>query len=233
MTTAAAPTPTRSIFYGFGAWVGRLDDRTTCSWWAADPNDIKFDPTKLIKVDLAKNPAAYLRGAITIDQIEVDDTPMDGGLTKIGPTWPTGSWVNSIWLESTIYDSLPDKPEFPQRFMDCEAYALTTLLYWSKKAAPRRFWGLYAQIQAEQGSLALCTVWTPGTSARQPPSGSWWIDLATQADPISNGFTVIGTGSNPKQGALFLDATAFRGFRLMGPKLPPSEGGVTIPRVKR
>jgi len=229
------PTPTHSVFYGFGAWVGRLDARTTCAWWADDPNNLNFDPGQLIEVDLARNPAAYLSGAISLDQLEADDAPCDGGLTKLGPTWPTGSTINGVWLAATYYDGLPNKPEFPQRFMDCHGYELTTVVYWAlaSKGIARRCWGVHAEISSEQGSLALCTVWTPGTSLRQRPAGTWWIDLATQADPISNGFTVIGTGSAPKRGALFLDATAVRGLQLSGPKVPPWQGGQSIPLPKR
>jgi hypothetical protein len=235
MTTTKPSTPTRSTFHGFGAWVGRLDSRTACAWWPDDPNQLGFDRKQLIEVDLAKNPAAYLSGAIKLDEIEVDDAPPDGGLTKLGPTWPTGSTINSVWLEAGFYKRLASPPPFPQPFMGCHAYELTSVLEWpaSPRGAPRRFWGVHAEISAEQGTLALCTVWTPATSARHAPAGSWWIDLAAQADPIANGLTAIGTGSAPKRGALFLDATAFRGLAMAGPKLPPLQGGQLVPRPRR
>lgn len=234
MSTAASPTPTRSVFYGFGAWVGRLDARTACAFWADEPNNLGFDPRQLIAVDLEKNPAAYLRGAIPMTDIQVDDAPGDGGLTKLGPTWPTGSTINGLWLEATFYNNLPNKPPFPQRFMSCYDYELTTVVYWAaaSKGIARRFWGCHAEITAEQGSLALCTIWAPGTAQTQRPVGSWWLDLATQADPIGNGFTVIGVGAAPKQGALFIDAAAARGLQVPGPKLPPYLGGQTIPLPK-
>ena len=235
MTTTALPTPTRSVFYGFGAWVGRLDARTTCSWWADDPNNLNFDSKQLITVDLARNPAAFIRGTIPVEDIQVDDAPCDGGLTKLGPTWPTGSTINGLWLESTFYGNLVDKPSFPQRFMSCYDYELTTVVYWAmaSKGIAQRFWGYHAQISAEQGTLALCTIWAPGTAMTQRPAGSWWIDLATQADSIQNGFTVIGAGAAPKQGSLFVDAVTARGLGLAGPKLPAWLGGQSIPLPKR
>lgn len=235
MTTPELPRPTRSIFHGFGAWVGRLDSRTACAWWPEDPNQLGFDRKQLIEVDLARNPAAYRRGAIALDQIEVDDAPGDGGLTRLGPTWPTGSTIDGVWLEAGFHGKLPRPPPFPQPFMGCHAYELTTVLEWptDPKGAARRFWGVHAEIKAEQGTLALCTVWAPATSSRQAPGGSWWIDLAAQADPIANGLTAIGTGRAPKRGALFLDAAALRGLALAGPKLPPLQGGALVPRPRR
>jgi hypothetical protein len=229
MTMALAPA--RSVFYGFGAWVGRLDTRTACAWWADDPNRLGFDPGQLIEIDLAKNPAAYLNGSITLEEIQVDDAPGDGGLTKLGPTWPEGSAINSVWLEARFYQRLPSQPELPQRFMSCHDYELTSVIYWAEasRGIQRRCWGVYAEISAEQGSLALCTIWAPGTSLTQQPAGSWWIDLAAQADPIANGLTVIGTGAAPKRGALFLDAGASYGLALAGPKLPPYSGGQLLP----
>ena len=235
MTKPKPSPPTRSIFYGFGAWVGRLDGRTACAWWADDPSNLGFDHGQLIKTDLAKNPAAYLAGSISIDQLEVDDAPADGGLTKLGPTWPTGSTINSVWLESNFYDHLPRRPAFPQPFMNCRGYELTTILEWAPdgKSVHRRFWGFHCEITAEQGPLALCTVWTPGTSQTQKPTGSWWIDLAAHADPIANGFTTAGTGAAPKQGAVFLDAFGTRGLALAAPKVPPYQGGQLLPLPKR
>jgi len=235
MTKPTPTSPTRSIFYGFGAWVGRLDGPTACAWWADDPNNLGFDRGKLIEVDLARNPAAYLSGSIGLGDIQVDDAPANGGLMKLGPTWPTGSTINGLWVEATFYDRLHHKPQFPQPFMSCHGYELTTIIEWAPggKSIQRRFWGAHCEISSEQGTLALCTIWTPGTAQTQKPAGSWWIDLATQADPASNGFTTVGTGAAPKQGALFLDSPAMRSSLLAGPKLPAWQGGQLIPLPKR
>src|SRR5690606_23496994 len=161
-----------------------------CAFWADDPNNLKFDHGQLITVDLARNPAAYAAGTISFEELEVDDAPGDGGLTKLGPIWPTGSTINGVWLESTFYDKLSNRPPFPQPALGCHAYELTTVVDWdvAGRRIQRRFWGCHAEISSEQGSLALCTIWTPGTViSRQPPAGTWWLDLAAQADPIANG----------------------------------------------
>src|SRR5688572_31985095 len=95
----------RTITCGFGSWVGQQTGLTTCSWWPQDPATLNppFDATKLITNDLSKNLQAVRNGQITVAQIQVDDAPANGGETKIGPTWPTGSTINGNWLEKTKY----------------------------------------------------------------------------------------------------------------------------------
>lgn len=201
----------RTVFYGFGAWVGRLHSLTRCAWWPADPNEpsIAFDPGKLIESDLDRNPAAYRAGRIPLDEIEVDDKPSDGGNTKLGPTWPTGSTINSIYLEANRWAALP-APVRPSRTppgKECHDYELTTVVYWRGRLAPRRFWGVHAEILQVKGTVALTTVWTPGQSlvSSRRPDGTYWLDLST-AHPIEPGFTEIGAApGDPKTGALFLD----------------------------
>jgi hypothetical protein len=231
MTQHEALLLARSVFYGFGAWVGRLDGPTACAFWPDDPNNLGFDPARLIAVDLAKNPAAHLAGSITRAQIQVDDAPARGGMTKIGPTWPTGATIGGVWLEAQFYGQLANKPVFPQPFINGRGYELTTAVDWGSGAPSiaRRYWGLHCKITGEQGTLALCTLWTPGTSRTQPPAGTWWIDLATQADPIANGLTTVGVGGAQKEGALFLSADTVRNLAIAGPKLPPYLGASPIP----
>src|SRR4051812_28405019 len=109
MSTAGIPgAPVRSVFYGFGGWVGTITGATACQWWPDDPNEatIQWDRAKLIEVDLDRNPAAFRTGRIGVEDIQVDDKASDGGLTRLGPTWPTGSMINSVWLESRFYDKL-------------------------------------------------------------------------------------------------------------------------------
>lgn len=237
MSTAVAPqTPIRTIFFGFGAWVGRLDNRTTAGWWPDDPNHLGFDPNLLITTDLSLNPASYLAAKIKLADVIVDNPPDGGGLTKLGPTWPTGSTINGVWLESRHYDAMKNRPPFPQPFMNCCDYELTTLVYWTAGAREiaHRYWGAHAEIVSEQGTLALTKVWTPGTSRTQGPAGTWWIDLATDADSIKNGFTTIGVGAGvPKVGALFLSANVGRILRIGGPKAPPWSGGQSFPLPSR
>jgi hypothetical protein len=234
-----ASSSDRSIFYGFGAWAGSQRGLTKVAWWPNDPADrsINWDRGKRIDTDLADNPAAFRAGRLKSKaDIVVDDQPQHGGLTKLGPTWPTGSTVNSLWLESNHYDALDPAVKPPRIFpgMQCRAYELATVLYWSGDLANRRFWGFYAEIHAENGASALVSIWAPGTSLEpgQLAAGAWWLDLSTVAHPIEAGFTEIGVGSAPKQGALFLDATTKGALAFSGPKIPKYQGSNVLPRVR-
>ncbi len=226
----------RSIFYGFGSWVGQQTGATTCSWWAQDPTTLKppFDPTKLISNDLAKNPQAHRVAGLPVAQIEVDDAPPNGGSTKIGPTFPTGSTTNGCWLQSELYAALPGNQQ-PARIpggAQCRDYELTTVLYWDGPLANRRFWGFHVEINSEQAPSALVSIWPAGTSLvpGQLPATAVWLDLATQAHPIEPGFTQVGVGpQSPKIGALFLDAPTVEGLQLAAPKLPSATGSDRFP----
>jgi hypothetical protein len=231
--------PARTITYGFGSWVGQQTGLTTCGWWAQDPNTLNppFDANKLISSDLSKNLQAVRNGQISIAQIQVDDAPVNGGETKIGPTFPNGSLINGCWLEKGDYDALPSskKPPRVPADMQCRDYELTTVWYWSGALANRRFWGFYAEIVQEQAGLANVSVWPAGKSLEpgQGPAGSWWLNLTTVAHPLEAGFTTIWTGlGNPKQGALFLDAPTRLNLGLAGPKLPRGAGHSVVPRTR-
>lgn len=231
--------PSRTISYGFGAWVGTQTGLTTCGWWPKDPATLNppFDNSKLINSDLAKNLQAVRNGQITTGQIQVDDAPVNGGETKIGPTFPNGSLINACWLEKGDYDALAaaKKPPRVPADMQCREYELATVWYWSGALANRRFWGFYAEITAEQGTSALVSVWPAGKSQEpgQGAAGSWWLNLPNVAHPIEAGFTQIGTGlQNPKQGALFIDAPTRLNLGLSGPKLPKGQSSNSIPRVR-
>jgi hypothetical protein len=219
----------RSVFYGFGAWVGHQTSRTGCRWWANDPSMIQppFDPQHLITTDLAKSPQAVRTGAIQIADVEVDDPPQYGGGTKVGPTWPTGSMWNALWLESGKYANLPvgTRPNRLNYGMQCREYELTTVLYWDGPLKGRRFWGYHAEITSEQGTQALVSIWPAGRSRipGQLPIGTWWLDLSNVGHPIEPDFTQIGVGLGvAKQGALFLESQSITSLSISDPKLPPA-----------
>jgi len=221
----------RTITYGFGSWVSGYTGLTTFGWWPQDPTTLNppYDPNKVINNDLSKNLQAVRNGQITAGQIQLDDPPVNGGETKVGPTFPGGSMINGCWMEKAHYDALPAgvKPGRIPIGMQCREYELTTVWYWSGTLANRRFWGFYGEITAEQGSSGLVSIWPAGKSlvAGQQPAGSWWINFGTQVHPIEAGFTAIGTGlTNPKQGALFIDAPTRGSLGLSGPKIPITQG---------
>jgi hypothetical protein len=222
--------PTRTITYGFGSWVAGFSNSTTFTWWPQDPTTLNppYDQAKLIQNNLAKNLQAVRNGQIPLNQIEVDDAPVNGGETKVGPSFPGGSMINGCWLEKTKYDAMPPAlkpPRIPLGFR-CRDYELATVWYWTGAMANRRFWGFYGEITAENGSSGLVSIWPAGTSLDpgQQPAGAWWINFSTQVHPIEAGFTQIGVGASPKQGALFLDAPTRSSLGLSGPKIPKASG---------
>jgi hypothetical protein len=91
-----------------------------------------------------------------------------------------------------------------------QPYEYTTAVYWPDTGDPRagsRYAGHHAHILAEQGTLARVSVYPPGRS-HQPHTTptTMWIDLASpeHCDAGDASLTTIGTGNQPKQGALFL-----------------------------
>jgi hypothetical protein len=214
----------RSVFYCFGAYVGQYTGNSSCRWWPVDPTSINFDQTKLVPSNLASNPNGFRTGALTsITQIEVDDPPGHGGSTKIGPTFPNGSMINGVWVESTHYDHFDPayKPPRLQPTDHCRAYELTTVYYWGGPHQGHRYWGFYVEIGSEHGNNALVSIWPEGLSSA-PGQGavcSIWLDL-TQQHEIEAGFTEVGVGNAPKAGALFLDATTVQQLTLTTAKRP-------------
>lgn len=219
---------TRSVFYAFGAYVGSITGPTSCSWFATDPNTIAWDPKQMVSVDLSRNPQGVRNGAITAAAIQVDDSQLNGGLTRIGPLFPTGVMIGACWLDSGFWTNLATSgPYQPPRLTaqdQCRDYELTSVLDW---VTNRRFCGFYAQIGATAGptsNLALCTIWNAGTSLVPgvTPAGTWWLDSSATADPVAGGFTTVAKTGDA--GALFLDAPTVQLLKLAGPKRPPYTG---------
>ena len=229
---------TRSVFYGFGAFVGSITGPTQCGWWPDDPAVLAWDPTRQIAVDLAKNPEAARRGIIATNEIQADDYSgyAHGGLTQIGPMWPGGRMTGACYLESAYYNGLANKPNrIPPGFQG-RAYELTTVLYWAGGLAGRRFIGVHAAIKNKQGARALVDIWEPGTSqiANKPAFGTYWIDFGAHVHPIEPDFTEIGVGpTDPQIGAAFVDATVLRAVSLRVPKVPPYLGAFLLKTARR
>jgi len=228
---------TRSVFYGFGAYVGSYTGTTTCSWWPQDPTTYPtpYDASKLITNDLALDPQAYRNGTITLAQVAIDDAPANGGLTRIGPTFPGGTMTAAAYLEMGFYGALAAsvKPARIPPGVQCRDYELCTVQYYGGVLSNRRFFGFYVEIQSVSGATALCKTWNAGTSLvpGQPAAGTWWFNLSTQAMAIEKGYTAVGVGaSDPRNGALFLDAATVAGASLTAAKLPHSLGADLYPR---
>jgi hypothetical protein len=206
----------RCVFLGTGGFLGRIDSETRVAFWADEPVDHDFDPSKLISIDLAASPNAAVAGEIAWEDVIVDDcfTGPGGRLggTTLGPRWPEIQIAGAVFLEQKFYAGLPDhlRPEMPPKYMSGVAYEHMTALYWPTTNDPRagrRYAGHHAKILEERGTLARVSVYAPGQST-QPTAAPFpmWIDLASpdQCDAGPDSLTAIGPGDRPKEGALFL-----------------------------
>jgi hypothetical protein len=218
----------RTTFYGFGAFVGSITGLTRCAFWDDDPVKIyKFAPGSMVAVDLAKNVSAARAGTIPWQDVQCDDHRQDGGLTQIGPMFPTGTMIGACWLSETYYQTLAFKPpRQPQSAPnDAYDYELTAYQYWGGELGDRKFLGFHAKVLATAGALTQVEIWQGGMGKIGGPSaGVWWLDLAQVALPAGAGTTVSAAG-----GALFLDTTTAKSLALFGPKRPPSLGGDQLP----
>lgn len=208
----------RSVFVLTGAFLGRIDGETRCRFWADDPSEHGFDPSRLITIDLARTPSAAAAGRIGWNEVEVDDTfSGPGGRlsgTTLGPAWPEIQVSGVVYLEAAFRSRIPEpvRSPCPPHGGDGHPHEFTTVVYWPGTEDPRegnRYAGHHAEILEEQGRLARVAIYAPGTSAdpgaRPQPL---WLDLSSpeQCDAGVGALTQIGVGAAPKQGALFLVA---------------------------
>ena len=219
---------TRSVFYGFGAFVGSITGPTSCGWWPDDPASLGWAAGALLPIDLSKNPQAVRDGKITAAEVKVDDYAGygTGGLTKIGPMWPGGVMNGACYVEQSYYDALAVKPPRVPPGTPCRDYELTTARYCNPSGQSRRFFGVHAQIRDARGDVALVAVWQPGLSLASDPIGLFWLQLAGAADPVANGLSQVGIGA-ANEGALFVDAATKKHIGFDPPKTPKWLGGAS------
>ena len=214
----------RTVFFGFGAYVGALKSLTECSWWDDDPATVyKFAQTALVPVNLAMNLSAARAGKIKYDDVQCDDHRQDGGQTTIGAMFPTGATIGACWLSEQYYQKLPNKP--PRQPVsapnDAYDYELTSYQYYGGELGDRRFFGFHANFGTTKAGLTQVDIWNAGTGrTKQPAAGTWWLDLTQVAAP---GYPASGSGP------LFLDAATTKTLMLAGPKRPPNMGDVDFP----
>src|SRR5262245_1127773 len=126
----------RSVFVGTPGYLGRIDGRTRCAFWAGDPEEHGFDPARLIVVDLACTPTAAQAKEIGWDEVEVDDcfTGPNGSVagTTIGPAWPEMRLTGGVYLEQGFVAALPEalRPSAPPSGMAGYQYEYQTTVYW-------------------------------------------------------------------------------------------------------
>jgi len=220
----------RTIFLGFGAYVGRIASQTRCELWTEDPTEHGFAADALIAVDLGKCTTAAMNGRIDWAEVEVDDHVNVGGLTGIGPLWPEGATLGAVYLADHFVKRLAVRPTLP--VIDGEPYELKTVVYHPGTADPRagrRYCGFHAKVLDRRGSHALVQIYPGGSSKSLPPLAARWIDLRSVevCDVGASSMTAIGAQD---EGALFLEWELATTWRVSsrtafdGPKLPIGEG---------
>lgn len=181
-----------------------------------------FDPTKVIEVDLAKNPNTVPPGQWDTD-VDVD-YQTTGGWTTIGPRFHGGIHVGGAYLA----------PRLAKRYASALAgwpppgdalYQYQAVLR-EENGVIARYHGFKVRVMSPgRGTLAHLGFIRPGT--RVPSLGVNWVDLAdpTMCDPAAHGFTTI-TPQTPvgSEGALFLTSGGMTAMSKPGPKYPPGDG---------
>jgi hypothetical protein len=211
---------TKVTFYGSPAWVGAIQSPTICEYWNNDPAQLNWDRSLLSTVDLSKTPSAALAGRIKSSQIEVDDHTGNGGRTTIGPLFPSGASIGACWVSDLqIAKSTKTRPTVA----NSNIYEYMTIQYFDNDQGNRRFHGFHANVLQVNGGLSLVQIWNPGTGAGGgSPAGTWWLDLAANAEPSTPAL------SPGKPGALFLEVATVRQMTTFDTKLPRYMGAIPL-----
>ena len=240
----------RSHFITTIAFLGRIDGETRCAFWAEEPTEHGFDPSRLVSVDLALTPSAAARGEISWDAVQVDDSTvaLSGALagTTIGPRWPEMQLSGVVLLEATIWQRVARAGRLtcPPAGAGGHDYEYQSVVYWPHRSDPRagrRYAGFHAEILEARGTLARVAVHSPGGEARGAKPSVCWIDLASpeECDAGPGSLTQIGVDGARKKGALFLPmgtvtmgtAAAGAAPTPQGPKIPPYQSDNAGPKL--
>lgn len=226
----------RTLFRGFGAFVGRVDSEERCAFWWQHPQDVNFDPILLVPVDLSRTPAAAAAGTIDWEEVQVDDhaSHAAGGRTSIGPLWPSNAMAGAVYLADPYWRRLRDEIRpvvLPGgAAADAREYEFHTVVYWGVNGrTAARYYGFHGEIQSETGATAEVALYDAGRSKIDPPRFVKTIPLGAldQVDKHvdDGGLTEIGLGTaRAKSGAIYLDSRVASSFALTYPKLPRALG---------
>lgn len=210
-------------FYGLPAWVGAIHSPTICEWWERDPSQLNWDRSLLHRIDLAKTPSTVLANQIPVSQVEVDDHSTSGGRTTLGPLWPAGNAIGALWVSEIYLARNSLKPPGAPAGLGGHGHEFQFVQYFDGEQGNRRFHGFHANVLQQQNHLSLVQIWHPGTGASPAkPAGTWWLDLAADADPNVAPLT-------PNQPApLYLDNKSASKLPMFDTKLPPYKGGFAL-----
>ncbi len=202
----------KTIFVGFGAYVGRIINRTTCEVWTDDPTENDFAADSLIRVDLGKNVNAAMSGAIDWSEVEVEDHVNSGGMTSIGPVWPEGESIGALYLAEPLLERLPVRPRLPE--MDGAPYELQSVVYHAGTTDPRagrRYRGFHAKVLQRRATRALVHIYQAGSSRSMPPITRQWLDLGS-VEVCDVGPSSLSAIVSADEGAVFLEWNLVTGW---------------------
>jgi len=217
---------TKIVFHCFSAYVGSVTGRTTCAFWPDDPNNLNWDPKKLVKVDLAATPSAARAGKIKWSDVQCDDHTINGGLTTIGALFPSNHVIGACWLSEDYMKTVGlTTASKPQHAHDHELRAI----FYDKDPSfgDRRFQGFHARVlgsaPAAGQALTRAQIWSAGMGKAGGFSGVWWIDLADISDQTESDVGAKGA----LEGSLYIDTDKKQSYTAAGGgglKIPPAYG---------
>jgi hypothetical protein len=210
--------PIRDVYIGTGAYLGRVDTATACSFWATDPLKLvpNFDANKLVPIDLAMTAERAAAGTIAWNLVQTES-----GKMTFGPNWPSGKNVGRVYLRE---DRVPaGKVPNPPADSSGEAYEFQMVIYrnGADPRANRRYQGAKIEIIGPGTGGTDIWLYGPGVS-KTGQRKQITIDLnGLDVCPPPKGIPQAVPGT---PGALFLRDLVSMAAWPSWPKLPPSLG---------
>lgn len=217
---------TKIVFHCFSAYVGTVTGRTTCAFWPDDPNNLGWNPAKLVKVDLSATPSAARAGTIKWSDVQCDDHTINGGFTTIGALYPSNNVIGACWLSEDYMKAVGlATGQKPQHAHDHE---LRAILYDKDPTFhDRRFQGFHAKnlgaATAAGRPLTRVQIWNAGVGRANGHSSAVWLDLDDVSDHTESD---VGAKGAP-EGSLYIDVNQKHTILAAGGgglKVPPTFG---------
>lgn len=231
----------RTAFLGLGAYVGEITGETSCGFWPVNPIIIDYDPNLLVPVDLSQTSARALAGrtvGIPWSDIQIDGIAGidSGGLTTIGPVFPSGNMIGGVYLEETYWSELSPafKPQWPPT-QEAYDYEYKTEIYHQGDEDPPgdprygvRYYGFHAEVHTNTHGNLSVKVYQGGKGKSGGPTVE--MPVANLASPTAcdnstaNGGLTEITAVAGSVGAVFISLNVTAQLRLFSPKLPVGLG---------
>lgn len=207
------------VYLGTGAYVGKIDGETTCSFWPTDPISIGFDQAQLIAIDLAKTAESAAAGTIAYTDVHTEDSKR-----TFGPRWPLGpGFYGRVYVrEAYAAGRVPNPP----RGASGRDYEFKLVIYRAGTGdarAGRRYQGVHVEIGATGSGGSQVDIIGPGTSlTANPIKRRVVVDLNNTDHVCPPPSGAQASSGNP--GQLFVSSDIVMTAVPSWPKLPPGTG---------